>query len=400
MAIVIEPLEGPNVADRPFEIVERKGLGHPDSICDALAERLSVSLSKFYLESFGTILHHNVDKALLWAGTSEPAFGGGRVSAPMNIYLAGRATAAAQGVTVPIEELAVAGTRAWFRDNFHALDPAQHVRLHCLVRPGSPELVELFLKARKTGIWLANDTSCGVGYAPMSDLERTVLAVERALNALAAKSEAPETGEDIKIMGLREGRELTLTIACAFIGSFLQDLDAYRVAKQQVAERAAAAARRVTDMPVAIRVNTGDDMQAGDVYLTVTGTSAESGDDGQAGRGNRVNGLITPFRPMTMEAAAGKNPITHVGKLYNTVAGLIAEAAVERLEEVREAQCYLLSQIGSPVTEPRMALIRARTDAESLGRGLSDRLEALARENLSGIGELWKQFVAEELRVV
>jgi S-adenosylmethionine synthetase len=50
------------------------------------------------------------------------------------------------------------------------------------------------------------------------------------------------------------------------------------------------------------------------VYLTVTGTSAEAGDDGEVGRGNRVNDLITPYRPISLEAAAGKNPVTHVGQ--------------------------------------------------------------------------------------
>ena len=32
-----------------IELVERKGLGHPDSICDALAEELSRSLSRYCL---------------------------------------------------------------------------------------------------------------------------------------------------------------------------------------------------------------------------------------------------------------------------------------------------------------------------------------------------------------
>ena len=67
-------------------------------------------------------------------------------------------------------------------------------------------------------------------------------------------------------------------------------------------------------------VNALDDPKASDesgIYLTVTGLSAEQGDDGEVGRGNRVNGLITPSRAMSLEAAAGKNAVAHVGKLYN-----------------------------------------------------------------------------------
>ncbi|MCA1409472.1 S-adenosylmethionine synthase, partial [Ensifer sp. IC3342] len=80
------------VADDPVEVVERKGLGHPDTICDALAETLSRNLCREYRQRLGRILHHNVDKALLCGGRSTPAFGGGSVDAPIDIYLAGRAT--------------------------------------------------------------------------------------------------------------------------------------------------------------------------------------------------------------------------------------------------------------------------------------------------------------------
>ncbi len=58
-----------------------------------------------------------------------------------------------------------------------------------------------------------------------------------------------------------------------------------------------------------VHVNTADDIKKKSVFLTVTGTSAEMGDDGSVGRGNRCNGLITPNRPMSMEATSGKNPI-------------------------------------------------------------------------------------------
>ena len=63
-------LEAPSPESLPFEIVERKGLGHPDTICDALTENLSRALSRVYLERFGAILHHNVDKVLLCGGAA------------------------------------------------------------------------------------------------------------------------------------------------------------------------------------------------------------------------------------------------------------------------------------------------------------------------------------------
>ena len=92
MKVMVTPLTSAPVAARPVEIVERKGIGHPDTICDALAEELSIALSKFYLERFGLILHHNVDKALLWGGAARAGFGGGEVLQPIELFLAGRAT--------------------------------------------------------------------------------------------------------------------------------------------------------------------------------------------------------------------------------------------------------------------------------------------------------------------
>ena len=340
------------------EIVERKGIGHPDTICDALAEEFSRTLCEFYLDNFGLVLHHNVDKALLWGGTSQPKFGGGEIILPMEIFLAGRATTEFKGINVPIEDLLEQSCTNWLKSHFHALDAEHHVKLHSLIRPGSPDLVELYLRQQKTGIALANDTSCGVGYAPLSDMERIVLQLEKTLNSAETKAAHPETGEDIKVMAIRRDENIELTVSCAFIDKYISDVDDYVLKKSQLAKRAEETAKTVSGRNICVVVNAADDVSAGSLYMTVTGTSAESGDDGEVGRGNRVNGLITPYRPMNMEAAAGKNPVTHVGKLYNIVAQQIAFALVQELDEVAEAYCYLVSRIGSPVKEPRIIDIR------------------------------------------
>jgi S-adenosylmethionine synthetase len=165
------------------EIVERKGTGHPDSICDALAETASLALCRLYRERFGVILHHNIDKALLLGGAAQPGFGGGRVTKPIEIFLAGRATRRFKGVVLPVEDIVEQACRAWLRDHLKALDADRHVKLHILLRPTSEALEKLFPSAPGAAAILANDTSCGVGYAPLSPLERAVYAVERHLNA-------------------------------------------------------------------------------------------------------------------------------------------------------------------------------------------------------------------------
>jgi S-adenosylmethionine synthetase len=383
----------------PVEIVERKGIGHPDTICDAVAEELSRALCRFYLEQFGLVLHHNVDKVLLWGGTSNPRFGGGEITAPMELFLAGRATCEYKGIRVPIDDLVRESCYQWLDSHFHALQPEQHVKLHSLIRPGSVDLVELYLRQEQTGIALANDTSCGVGYAPLSELERVVLQVEKELNLAEIKSAHPEIGEDIKVMGVRKQDTLELTIACAFIDSYITNIDDYVAKRANLVALVEQAVKTESAMLLHTNVNAADDIDKGSLYLTVTGTSAESGDDGEVGRGNRVNGLICPYRPMNMEAAAGKNPVTHVGKLYNIVAQRIAETLVEELEEVQQAYCYLVSRIGSPIMEPQVADLQLVMHDDLTVDVVRSRAEEIVYEQLADIAKIRQELIEGTLTI-
>lgn len=398
MELSIRPLTAPAYGD--VEIVEHKGIGHPDTICDALAEALSVALSRDYLERFGAILHHNVDKALLFGGASRPAFGGGEILEPMEIFLAGRATRQARGLTVPVEEMVIEGSRRWLKEHLHALDPERHVKYHSLIRPGSADLVDVYLRKASAGAFLANDTSCGAGYAPLSDLERTVQAAGSTLRALSSGGGAKEIGEDYKVMGVRRGDHIRLTVACAFIGRYLRDVAHYAERRAALAASVGDAARRVSPAEVHVDVNTGDDLASGAVYLTVTGTSAEAGDDGQVGRGNRVNGLIAPYRPMTLEAAAGKNPVSHVGKLYNVAAHWIAAELLANIPELAEVECYLVSQIGRRIDDPEVADLRVRAHDPGALAGLTPRIEAVVRARVAEVPTLYRRLLAGELSVV
>jgi S-adenosylmethionine synthetase len=399
MGIFITALSAPPAASLPVEMVERKGTGHPDTICDAIAEEFSRALSRHYLERFGLILHHNVDKGLLWGGAARPVFGGGEVVAPIELYLAGRATREVDGVKVPVEDIAAHAAREWLRNNLRALDADRHVRIHCLVRPSSSALVELFRRQSAAGLVCANDTSYGVGFAPLDDLENVVLEAEKYLNSAAARVLCPAIGEDIKVMGVREGGAIHLTVACAMIAAQVADLHQYFAHKAQVVRLALAAARTVTAAPVAVDVNTADGDTPDSIYLTVTGTSAEAGDDGEVGRGNRANGLITPCRPMSLEAAAGKNPVNHVGKIYNLAAGRIAHDLVHEIEEVSEAHCCLVSDIGMPIDRPRAVDVRVRLEAGAALAAIEPRVDAIVRAHLAGLATLWRDVVSGALSV-
>ena len=108
--VILSSLES---VDHTVEVVERKGMGHPDTICDALAEALSRSLCREYRQRFGAILHHNVDKALLCGGGAVAAFGGGTVTRPIDIYLAGRAVCRVGTEVIPVGQIAADSAHAW-----------------------------------------------------------------------------------------------------------------------------------------------------------------------------------------------------------------------------------------------------------------------------------------------
>ncbi len=397
MDVSVTALPLPSPGSLPFEIVERKGLGHPDTICDALVENLSTGLGRVYVERFGTILHHNLDKALLVGGAARPAFGGGDVLEPIEIILAGRATREFQGVAIPVDELAIELSLQWLAANLRHLDARRHVRIVPKIRPTSPDLAALFLRRPRTGVPLANDTSIGAGFAPLDPLERAVLAAERALGADAIRRAHPEIGEDVKVMGVRRGEWALLTVACALVGRHVSDLADYGAKKARIGHIALAAARESSGLDCTAEVNTADGETAEGIYLTVTGLSAEAGDDGQVGRGNRVNGLITPYRPMSLEAAAGKNPVTHVGKLYNIVANRIAHAVVAEVAGVQETQCVLVSQIGQPITQPQVADIKARFTEPAAIASSAPQIEELVRDRLANLPQLWREAVDGKL---
>jgi len=403
--IFVEELYYPSVEEMDVEIVERKGLGHPDYICDGVAEAVSRALSSYYLENFGRILHHNVDKVLLVGGQSNPWFGGGVVLQPIGIIVSGRVTTDVQLGSelkpIPFGTIIIDSTKRWIKENFRFLDPEVHVIVDYKIGRGSADLRAIV--ESESEIPLANDTSVGLAFAPLSRLEKLVYETERLLNSREFKSRLPMVGEDVKVMGLRRGPKVTLTVASAMISSLILDPDEYMSVKEQVKEEVLKLASRIApEYDVEAYVNTADVREKNIFYLTVTGTSAEHGDDGATGRGNRVNGLITPFRPMSLEATAGKNPVSHVGKIYNVVARDIAETIYQKLSTkgVKEVYVAILSQIGKPIDRPQVANIKIKMEKGlQLTNDIRVEAESIANEKLEGITSYTKRILRGELQL-
>ncbi|QKQ99986.1 methionine adenosyltransferase [Metallosphaera tengchongensis] len=376
----------------PVELAERKGTGHPDYMADSASEEASRRLSLYYLKTYGTILHHNLDKTLLVGGQASPRFKGGDVIHPIYIVVAGRATTevrTSEGTdNIPVGTIIVESVKNWIKENFRYLDAEKHVIVDYKIGKGSADLVGIFDKGKKSTP-LSNDTSFGVGFAPYSKLEELVYQTERMLNSKQMKVELPEVGEDVKVMGLRKGKDVTLTIAMAAISPLIEDKNHYISVKEQVKEKVLSLASKVApDLNVKVNVNTGDREDQGILYLTVTGTSAEHGDDGMTGRGNRGIGLITPMRPMSLEATAGKNPVNHVGKLYNVVANLIAKKAADQVKDVRNVQIEVLGQIGRPINDPLIVNVEVATHSGSITSDTRGEISGIVDEYLDSFDKI------------
>jgi S-adenosylmethionine synthetase len=383
--IKVERLNQRPIEKQEIELVERKGVGHPDSVADGLAESISRALCQEYLDRFGAVLHHNTDKTQIVAGRSKPSFGGGEVICPIYILLTGRATRVFKEEEIPVDTIAIRAARKLLQESLSNLDINHHTIIDARIGMGSSDLRDVF--GRK--VPSANDTSFGVGYAPLSETEQIVYNTERELMNL--KKNIPAIGEDIKVMGMREGDNINLTIACAMIDKYVSDLKEYILIKENIVHRITEYASQFTSRKIEAQMNVADNIKNGSVYITVTGTSAEMGDDGAVGRGNRTNGLITPGRPMSLEATSGKNPINHVGKIYNLMAMVASKKIAEEVDGIEEVYIRILSQIGRPIDQPHMAgiqiVLKENADFDRVETGAKELMDDWL-ENITNIQKM------------
>ena len=358
--------------DTAMSIIERKGLGHPDTLADHLAEALSRAYATYTLEHVGAVLHHNFDKLALLGGSSRVTYGGGTMLAPVRVLVNGRATRRCGDVVIPVDEIITDTVGRFFADRLPHLEG--HVRIELNVTsnssPGAvhtgtrtPERVSWFAPAsidqlRERAVLLANDTSIGTGWAPFNDVEAFVTAVTDALSGPSAfTSTRPWCGTDVKVMACAVEDRCDVVLCVPQISRHVGSRDEYRGNSGEIVDFVdGLAAQMLPGRKVTVRLNARDIVEKDEVYLTLTGSSIESGDEGVVGRGNRACGLITPLRPMNLEGVSGKNPVYHVGKVYNIAARRIATALYETFGGY--AEVHLVSATGQELAAPWQAIVR------------------------------------------
>ncbi len=398
----------PRLGELEVEVVERKGIGHPDTIADALAESLSVAYARYTLKHFGAILHHNFDKLAVLGGTTEVDFGGGRLTSPIRVILNGRASVRFGDKVIPVRDIIETETRQFFSSLFgNGLDVEQDVEKHWFVSSASGPGKTRWSTGSRAHLFtprsisevkgydrlLNNDTSMGCGYAPLSPVEVAVLALEEKLNSSATKQKYPWLGTDIKVMAVKTHSQCGVTVCLPQIARYVPSLEVYQdnlITMQSIIEEALG--EFLPGLRIALSVNMRDNIAHGDVYLTAIGSSIESGDEGIVGRGNRVNGLITPLRPINLEGACGKNPKYYTGKLYNVAAHKIAHRLYG--ETQRACEVLLVSQTGQPIVEPWYTLVR--TD----GTPLDEKgIELIVEEELARIPQITEALLENQVRL-
>lgn len=369
-------------ASRPFEIVERKGVGHPDTLADTLAEHLSVVYSRYTLQHFGAVLHHNFDKVGLMGGKGQVTFGNGALTEPVRVLLNGRASSKFGDTLIPVRELLTETARAFLAERFPMLDPERDIRMLFEVSTGSSPgavVTEASNQQGRRPYWfeprgledlperkrlVCNDTSLGCAFVPGSDLERMVFGLEQMLASPPTKQAHPWLGSDIKMMAKRIGSRVHCTIAIPQIAAHVPNLAAYRDNLATVYELVIGYCRQhYPQFQITVALNARDDYEAVELYLTSTGSSIETGDEGFVGRGNRLGGVIAPMRPYTMEGICGKNPVYHTGKLYCVAAHEIATRLHQ--ETGAGAVVYLIGQTGQPLTAPWQTFVELEADCET-----------------------------------
>lgn len=387
---------------RPFELVERKGIGHPDTLCDAISEAVSRNYTNYCLQHFDAVAHHWFDKVMLFGAGAELRYGHGRLTRPYTVMVFGKCAMAVGGEAIPLEQLVEEAAREVLSSRLTGFDPAEHLVVRTEVvdhtgpeRPTSrynPRGLDDLASLGGTD-FVSNDSTLLVGYSPRTALEDLVLTVERFLNGSAFKARCPHIGWDIKVLGSRVGRSARLVANVPFIADLVDSHATYQRLKERLRADILAWAQDHGHALDELTINPAD--REGHGYLVALGSVADTGDVGATGRGNRINGLITPMRPMGIEAPAGKNPLDHTGKLYGLVAQDVAETLAAQLGCAVEVFIHTAKE--RPLDSPTDVMVNVALDGAAdhdhvAARAVERALGALDRQRMrlvAGDVEMW-----------
>lgn len=349
----------------PVEVVERKGVGHPDSLADALANEVSIAFSKVCLERYGLIPHHNVDKLYIGGGYYKNDYGQCDRLAPVLVRVNGRMTSTFGGVQIGIEEIQRNSVWRYLSQVMPRLTPddvridtnaTQHTKVPHWFSPRDRTDVPDADNAR------ANDTSFCVGHWPPTLAESLAYRLERYFWEPKDGIAVPrftEIGQDIKVMVLRRENELEAILCVPTISIHTSSRDRYLelIKHHQEQLEALVGGLATDDQKIIVRVNPYQSQ-----YMLGIGSCIECGEEGMVGRGNSLNGVISSHRVHTLESWAGKNPVYHTGRVMGYLVAKLAKSVATQLHT--KCTVSVLTRCGDSLFPPAMLHVATSGDVD------------------------------------
>lgn len=362
--------------DLDVEVVERKGVGHPDTLADGIAELASIRYAEYCLREFGAVLRHNLDKVAVLGGRARFTDTDGTYDRPVRIVVGGRASMSFAGRAIPVHEILHAAVMEQLSTALPGFERIAVTVQH--ETTDSSKYANWFSPVSlddlpERGRVCSNDTALLVATAGRTRAETIALLTE------AWFRRQPWAGSDIKALVVRKGQAFTVTVCVPAVAGHLITAAEFDDAVHQTAGQLAAELdKRLPGPPVRLVCNPRRTSTRAEPlshqYFTLSGSAIDYGEDGLVGRGNARSGLITPAQAAGNEVAHGKNPTYHVGKVGGW---LVDQAAAELAKLAGPCRVAVMWRNGDPYPEPATVEITTRTDALDAGE-----TEELVREAL------------------
>lgn len=346
-----------------YEIVERKGQGHPDTLCDAIAERCSYEYCKYFNLKFGRYADHWFDKVILVGGRSDISYGVGNIIEPYKVLICGKCVKRVGQVEIPVYQIFQKAVDYVLSNNLTGYSSKEHrvVIDYTVDSQGAGRLSNRYqprsisdLKEISSNDKVSNDCNILSAHYPFSLLEQSIIDLEKHLNSSTFKKTFPFSGWDIKITGIGSDGKLEYVVNVPIIAHYVKNKDDYlnkiRNIEKMVNDFLL---NKLGNVEFIVIINPQD--KTGEPYLTALGSAADTGDVGVVGRGNRANGLITPMKSMSIEAASGKNPLDHTGKIYTLLAQRISKKIFSLIGKANQVHITTYKEL--PLVTPQNIIV-------------------------------------------
>lgn len=306
----------------PIEIVERKGIGHPDTLADTIAEAISIQYSRHCLKNYGVVLNHNIDKLSLGRGLSEVRPGLSRMLRPIHVDFNGRISKTFAGEPIPYKDIFEKSAQYILARTLPAIDLSKDLVFNHLTTDHSVSPT-WFNPRNRDDIHGAvspftSDSAVCVASYPLTAIEQLILDLEKSLYGENWTPRFPDLGTDIKFLVYRKHNNVEIMVRLPFLGKHISSPTRYYERRLEMQSFLLSSARQLAghELEVSLTVNSSDEHGKRSIYLLAIGSCLECGEEGVVGRGNSIQGLISIMRRRSMEAPFGKNPLYHSGKVY------------------------------------------------------------------------------------